>query len=245
MAKLKTRTGTKEHKVVSPEEWLAARKALLAEEKRFTRRLDRLKRRRRALPWMKVEKDYVFDGPDGKESLADLFAGKSQLIVYHFMFAPDDTEGCPHCSFWADHFEGARLHLPHRDTALVVISRAPLRRLSRFKRRMGWKFKWLSSGRSEFNYDLGVSFTPEEVRAGNIIYNYAKSDIPAEDREGISAFYKDKAGTVYRTYSTFARGIDTINTTYSFLDLTAKGRDEDPERAQAWVRHHDRYPRRK
>jgi len=245
MAKLRTRTGTKEHRVVSPKEWLAARKALLAEEKRLTRLQDRLKKKRRDLPWTRVEKDYVFDGPDGRETLADLFGGRSQLVVYHFMFGPDDAGGCPHCSFWADHFEGARLHLPHRDTTLVVISRAPLRKLARFKRRMGWKFKWVSSGGSGFNYDYRASFKPEDVRAGNVFYNYAKSDMPMEDREGISAFYKDGTGTVFHTYSTFARGIDPINTTYNFLDLTARGRDENPEMAQDWVRHHDKYPKRR
>jgi len=242
MATLKTRAGTKKHKVVSPTEWHAARKALLAEEKKVTRLHDRLKQRRRNLPWTKVDKDYVFDGPKGRESLADLFGGKAQLVVYHFMFDPTDAEGCPHCSFWADHFEGPRLHLPHRDTALVVISRAPLAKLERFKRRMGWKFKWVSSGRTDFNYDFGVSFTPEDVRAGRIVYNYARSDIPSEDREGISAFYRDRDGAIYRTYSTYARGIDRVNATYSFLDLTARGRDEDPEMAQDWVRYHDAYP---
>ena len=156
MAKLKTRNGTKEHRVVSSKEWLAARKRLLIEEKRLTRQHDKVRQRRRELPWIKVEKDYAFDGPDGRESLAQLFGGRSQLVVYHFMFSPEDDEGCPHCSFWADHFEGARLHLPHRDTTLVVISRAPLRKLERFKRRMGWNFKWVSSGRNEFNFDFGA-----------------------------------------------------------------------------------------
>lgn len=245
MAKLKTRTGTKEHRVVSPTEWLAARKALLAEEKKLTRLQDQLKRRRRDLPWTKVEKEYAFEGPNGKESLSGLFDGKSQLVVYHFMFSPEDADGCPHCSYWADHFEGARLHLPHRDTAFAVISRAPVKKLERFKRRMGWKFKWVSSGRNEFNYDYGVSFTPEDVRDGNIFYNYAKSDIPSEDREGISAFYRDRTGAIFHTYSTYARGIDPVNTTYNFLDLTAKGRDEDPEMSQDWVRYHDKYPKRK
>ena len=244
MAKLITRTGAKKHKVVAPKQWLAARKALLAEEKRFSRLRDQLNRKRRALPWKRVDKDYVFDGPDGKETLADLFAGKRQLLVYHFMFHPDDREGCPHCSFWADHFDGAGLHLPQRDTTLVVISRAPRAKLARFQRRMGWKFKWVSSGRNDFNYDFGVSFRPADIRAGRVIYNYAKSDIPAEDREGASAFYRD-GRTVYHTYSTFARGIDLLNTTYNFLDLTAKGRDEDPEMAQNWVRYHDKYRTRK
>jgi predicted dithiol-disulfide oxidoreductase (DUF899 family) len=242
MAKLRTRSGTQEHKVVSPREWRAARVSLLAQEKKLMRLHDKLKRKRRALPWTRVEKEYVFDGPDGRQTLGELFGGKSQLLVYHFMFGPRDGQGCPHCSFWADHFDGARIHLPHRDTSLVVVSRAPLRKLRRFKRRMGWRFKWVSSGGSDFNYDLGVSFKPADVRSGNIRYNYAKSDIPSEDREGISAFYRDKSGTVYHTYSTFARGIDMMNTTYNFLDLTAKGRDEDPDWPQGWVHHHDRYP---
>lgn len=231
--------------MVSPKEWLAARKALLVEEKKFTRLHDRLKQKRRSLPWTKVEKNYVFDGPDGKETLADLFAGKKQLIVYHFMFAPEDAEGCAHCSFWADHFDSLAFHLPQRDTALAVISRAPAKKLARFKRKMGWKFKWVSSGRNDFNYDFHVSFTPEDIRAGNVVYNYAKSDMDMEDREGASAFYKDKSGAVFHTYSTHARGIDLLNTTYNFLDLTAKGRDEDPKRSQDWVRYHDRYRTRK
>jgi len=240
MAKLTTGTGTSDHQVVSHQDWVKARTEFLLKEKEFTQLRDQLSRQRRELPWEKVEKNYVFDGPNGKESLADLFAGKSQLVVYHFMFAPEDDEGCPHCSFWADHYDGATLHLPHRDTTFVVISRAPYRKLARFQRRMGWKFKWVSSGKTTFNYDFGVSFHPEDIRAGRIVYNYAKSDIPAEDREGASAFYRD-GRTVYHTYSTFARGIDLLNTTYNFLDLTAKGRDEDPEMAQDWVRHHDRY----
>ena len=201
---------------------------------------DQLKAKRRALPWTRVEKKYVFDGPDGPETLAQLFAGKRQLLVYHFMFDPGDAEGCPHCSFWADHFDGAGLHLPQRDTRLVVISRAPRRSLARFQRRMGWKFKWLSSGKTDFNYDFHVSFRPEDLRAGQAVYNYAKLDMDIEDREGLSAFYRDQ-GVIYHTYSTFARGIDPLNTTYNFLDLTAKGRDEDPERSQSWVRYHDKY----
>jgi predicted dithiol-disulfide oxidoreductase (DUF899 family) len=245
MAKLTTRTGTTEHKVLPAKEWLAARKALLAKEKKHTRLQDKLKQMRRDLPWARVEKNYVFQAPKGGETLAELFEGMSQLVVYHFMYGPDDSEGCPHCSFWADHFEGARLHLPHRDTAFVVVSRAPIGKLERFKRRMGWKFKWVSSGMNEFNYDFGVSFSAEDVQSGNIRYNYAKSDIPSEDREGISAFYQDRTGAIFHTYSTYARGIDTVNTTYNFLDLTAKGRDEDPEMAQDWVQYHDKYPKRK
>ncbi len=245
MATIITRDGAKEHKVVSSKQWLAARKKLLTAEKKLFRLHDQLKQKRRALPWTRVAKDYRFDGPGGSETLAQLFAGKRQLIVYHFMFAPEDSAGCPHCSFWADHFDGATLHLPQRDTALVVVSRAPLKKLARFKRRMGWKFKWVSSGRSDFNYDLGVSFKPADLRAGTAIYNCAPLGMDIEDREGISTFYKDRSGTVFHTYSTFARGIDLINTTYNFLDLTAKGRDEDPEMAQNWVRYHDTYPSRR
>jgi len=243
MAKLTTRTGSISRKVVSPNAWHAARQALLVEEKQLMRLHDQLKKKRRALPWKKVEKDYRFDGPEGVERLVDLFAGKRQLIVYHFMFPPEDDDGCPHCSFWADHFDGANVHLGQRDTTLVAISRAPWKKISRFRRRMSWKFKWVSSGRTDFNYDLGVSFKPETVRAGQAVYNYAPLGMDIEDREGLSVFYRD-GRSVYHTYSTLARGIEVVNTTYSFLDLTAKGRDEDPEMAQDWVRYHDEYPKR-
>ena len=245
MATLTTRNGPEEHKVVSPKAWLAARKALLVEEKKFTRLHDRLKARRRALPWTQVEKEYVFDGPEGKETLRGLFAGKRQLIVYHFMFGPDWREGCPHCSFWADHFDGPGPHLAQRDTAFVVVSHAPFKKLAQFKRRMGWKFKWVSAARNDFNYDFHVSFAPEDVRTGNIFYNYAKSDIPMDELPGVSVFYRDRTGAVYHTYSAYSRGIDSMNTTYHLLDLTAKGRDENPERPQDWVRYHDKYPKRR
>ena len=245
MATLTTRNGPKEHKVVSPKEWLAARKALLVEEKKFTRLHDRLKARRRALPWTRVEKEYVFDGPEGKETLAELFAGKHQLIVYHCMFGPDWREGCPHCSFWADHFDGPSPHLAQRDTTFVVISHAPRKKLAAFQRRMGRKFKWVSSTRNDFNYDFHVSFAPEDVRTGNIFYNYAKSDLPMDELPGVSVFYRDRAGAVYHTHSAYSRGIDSMNTTYHFLDLTAKGRDENPERPQDWMRYHDKYPKRR
>ncbi|MGD1087320.1 MAG: thioredoxin family protein [Verrucomicrobiota bacterium] len=233
--------GTKEHKVVSENEWLAARKALLAKEKKFNRLRDQLNQQRRNLPWVKVDKEYIFDGPNGNETLAGLFGGKSQLIVYHFMFGPGWKEGCPHCSFWVDHFEGALVHLNQRDTTLAVISRAPLKEIAPFKKRMGWKFKWLSSFKSDFNFDYHVSFTPEEIKSGTLSYNYGKIKMKIDELQGTSAFYKDKSGDIFHTYSTYSRGIDLLNTTYNFLDLTAKGRDENPDRTQDWVRYHDQY----
>jgi predicted dithiol-disulfide oxidoreductase (DUF899 family) len=241
MAKITTFNGTKEHKIVSQKEWLAARKRLLAKEKKFSKLRDELHRQRRDLPWEKVEKDHIFDGPGGKETLADLFDGKSQLIVYHFMFGPGWNEGCPHCSFWADHYDSVAVHLGHRDTTLVVVSRAPLKEIQAFKKRMGWCFKWVSSNQNDFNFDLFVSFTPEQIRSGKLFYNYASLDMDIDEREGVSAFYKDQGGQVFHTYSSYARGIDLLNTTYNFLDLTAKGRDENSDRPQDWVRYHDKY----
>jgi predicted dithiol-disulfide oxidoreductase (DUF899 family) len=241
MAKLITFDGTKEHKVVSQKAWLAARKRLLVEEKKFSRLRDRLNQQRCNLPWVKVEKEYVFDGPDGRETLAELFGDKSQLIVYHFMFGPGWGEGCPHCSFWADHYDSVNIHLGRRDTMLVVVSRAPLKEIEPFKKRMGWRFKWLSSNRNDFNFDFHVSFTPEEIKSGKAIYNYAPLGMDIDEREGVSAFYRDGNGDIFHTYSSYARGIDLLNTTYNFLDLTAKGRDENPDRPQDWVRYHDQY----
>jgi len=241
MPKLKTINGTKERKVVSQKEWLVARKRLLVEEKKFSRLRDRLNQQRRNLPWVKIEKEYVFDGPDGKETLAELFGNKSQLVVYHFMFGPGWGEGCPHCSFWADHYDSVNVHLGQRDTTLVVVSRAPWKEIAPFKQRMGWRFKWLSSNRNDFNSDFHVSFTPEEIKSGKAIYNYAPLGMDIDEREGVSAFYRDRGGTIYHTYSSYARGIDLLNTTYNFLDLTAKGRDENPDRPQDWVRYHDQY----
>jgi len=241
MAKIKTFSGVKDHKVVSQKEWLAARKRLLAKEKKFSKLRDELTRQRRALPWEKIEKEYVFDGPNGRETLAELFCGKSQLLVYHFMFGPDWGEGCAHCSFWADHFDSVNAHIGQRDTTFVVISRAPLKEIKPFKKRMGWHFKWVSSFNTDFNFDFNVSFTPEQRKSGKAIYNYAPLDMDIDEREGASAFYKDSKGDIYHTYSTYERGIDLMNTTYNFLDMTAKGRDENPERTQDWVRYHDRY----
>lgn len=227
------------HPVVSPAQWQAARAALLKKEKEFTRLRDALSRDRRALPWEKVERSYVFDGPSGPESLSDLFAGKSQLVVYHFMFSPDDDAGCKHCSFWADHYDAMLPHLAHRDVSFVVISRAPLAKIAAFRQRMGWTFKWLSSGNNSFNYDYRVSFAPADFDTP--VYNAGTLAPGMADREGLSVFTKDASGTLYRTYSTHARGIDMINGTYQILDLVPKGRDEDPEAPQDWVRHHDRY----
>lgn len=230
-------------KVVSQKEWLAARKKLLVNEKKFSKLRDELNLQRRKLPWVKIEQNYAFQGPKGRVSLAQLFGRKSQLIVYHFMFGPDWKEGCPHCSFWADHYDSVDLHIGQRDTALAVVSRAPWKEIAPFKKRMGWKFNWVSSAGSTFNFDFNVSFTPEQLKNRTAIYNFTTLDMDIDEREGVSAFYKDKNGDVYRTYSSYARGIDLMNTTYNFIDLTAKGRDEKPGAAQDWVRYHDRYKR--
>jgi predicted dithiol-disulfide oxidoreductase (DUF899 family) len=239
----KISSANQDHAVVSHEKWLAARTAFLAKEKEFTRLRDDLSRQRRQLPWEKVEKTYVFDGPRGKESLDDLFEGRSQLAVYHFMFSPDWSEGCPSCSFWADNFNGIDVHLKHRDAAFVAISRAPLSKLQAYEKRMGWSFKWLSSGQNDFNYDYGVSFRPEDTAKGNVVYNYKKDPkMNMADREGMSVFSKDARGQIFHTYSTYARGIDILNGAYNWLDMVPKGRDEDHlEFTQAWVRRHDRY----
>jgi len=229
------------HPVVSRDKWLTARTRLLKKEKSFSRARERLAAERRALPWVKVDKDYVFEGPKGRETFADLFAGRSQLLVYHFMFGPRDHVGCAHCSFWADHFDSAMLHLPQRDVTMLVVSRAPLKKLTPFKTRMGWKFKWVSSHGSDFNYDFNVSFTDAQVRTGKQFYNYRLGPAFCADREGISAFYKDDRGEIFHTYSCFARGIDMVNTTYQFLDLVPKGRDENPDMPQSWVDFHDKY----
>ena len=232
----------RQHKVVSREEWLALRKAHLADEKKFTKARDELSRQRRDLPWVRVDKAYVFEGPSGKETLADLFDGRSQLIVYHFMFGPGWEQGCKSCSFVADHFDGAAVHLAQRDVTLVAISRAPLPELEAFRRRMGWRFKWVSSFGSDFNRDYHVSFTPEEMAKGPVYYNYDSSRFGSEEAPGASVFYKNETGDIFHTYSVYARGLDILLGTYNFLDLVPKGRDEDKlEFTMAWVRHHDRY----
>jgi predicted dithiol-disulfide oxidoreductase (DUF899 family) len=228
-------------KVVSHDEWMQARQALLAREKEFSREREALALARRGLPWEEVTKDYVFDGPEGKLTLPDLFDGRGQLVVYHFMFPPEWDAGCPHCSFWADSFDGTPVHLRARDTSFTAISRAPIEKIAAYRQRMGWSFPWVSSGQTDFNYDFGASFTPEEVASHAPVFNYG-SEPGFEDREGISVFARDEAGPVFHTYSTYARGIDPVNGTYQFLDLVPKGRDEpsdgDP---QFWVRRHDEY----
>jgi predicted dithiol-disulfide oxidoreductase (DUF899 family) len=240
--KVKTSGGVAVHRVASAKEALKARMAFLAKEKKFTKEKDRLARARRGLPWVEVEKDYIFEGPGGPVKLADLFGKKSQLVVYHFMFAPEWEQGCPHCSFWGDHYSGPAMHLPQRDVSFTAISRAPIEKIEAFKKRMGWTFPWVSSGGSDFNYDFHASFTEEDNQKGTSFYNYRKGDTGSSDREGASVFYKDEGGKIYHTYSTFARGIDNLNTTYHFLELVPKGRDEEGlEFTQSWVRHHDRY----
>lgn len=230
----------KNHRVVSHQEWLSARMEFLAKEKEFTRLRDELSRQRRELPWEAVPKQYVFEGPEGQQTLAELFAGKSQLVVYHFMFAPEWDQGCEQCSHWADTFNGIPLHLRHRDVSFVAISRAPLPQLEAFKRRMGWSFKWVSSFPNDFNFDYYASFTPQELESGGAFYNYRKGQKDSTDREAVSVFYQDERGAVFHTYSCYARGIDLLNATYNYLDLTPKGRDEAGI-GPGWVRHHDRY----
>jgi predicted dithiol-disulfide oxidoreductase (DUF899 family) len=235
-------TDLKDHPLVSHQQWLAARTAFLAKEKEFTRLREELSRQRQALPWERVEKQYVFEGPNGKESLADLFDGRSQLVVYHFMFAPEWDEGCKHCSFWADNFNPIAIHLNHRDASFAAISRAPISKIERFRTRMGWTFKWVSSGQNDFNYDYQASFTPDQIASGTAVYNYAKLNMDMSDLQGVSVFYRDDTGVLFHTYSSYARGIDMMNTAYQYLDLVPKGRDEDHlDFAQEWVEYHDRY----
>jgi predicted dithiol-disulfide oxidoreductase (DUF899 family) len=223
--------------VVGHDEWLEARKQLLAKEKEFTRARDELTRQRQALPWEPVENDYVFDGPNGNEALADLFDGRSQLIVYHFMFAPEDDVGCKSCSFWADNFNPNVIHLNARDVSFAAVSRAPLDKLEAYRERMGWNFHWVSSGATDFNFDYGASFKPEQQ--GEDVYNYGTLAPRIADREGLSIFARED-GSIFHTYSAYARGIDLVNTAYNYLDLVPRGRDEG-DQGQAWVRRHDEY----
>jgi len=236
-------TRAMEHsKIVSPAEWLAARKELLKKEKEFTRLRDQLSQQRRDMPWEKVEKAYVFDGPKGKETLADLFGGRSQLIVYHFMLGPDWKEGCPSCSLISDHIDGSVVHLAARDVRLAVVSRAPLAQIEAFKKRMGWRFHWVSSNVTDFNYDYHVSMSKEEIGKGEVYYNYGMQKFPSEERPGTSVFYKDAAGNIFHTYSSYGRGLDILIGAYNWLDIVPKGRDEEGlAHTMAWVRHHDKY----
>ena len=232
-----------QHRIVSHDEWLALRKQLLVKEKEFTRLRDRLATERRALPWVRVEKSYVFDGPDGKETLADLFGGHSQLIIKHFMFGPDWSEGCVGCSFGQDHVDGILVHLAHRDVSYVAVSRAPLPEIQAFKKRMGWQVKWVSSFGGDFNFDFHVSFRPEEIAKGEAYYNYETRKIGIDELSGNSVFYKDVNGDVFHTYSSYGRGGEDMLSTYRFLDIVPKGRDETGPNHNLtdWVRHHDRY----
>ncbi len=230
-----------DHPVVSRQEWYAARKRLLAEEKALTRQRDEVARQRRALPRVKVTKRYRFEGAEGPQSLGDLFAGRSQLLVYHFMYGPDWEEGCPSCSFWADSFEGLLVHLARRDATLVAVSRAPYGKLAAYRQRMGWSFPWYSSHGSDFNFDYRVSYTPEQVESGNAEYNFAPAKVP-DELPGVSVFHRDAAGELYHTYSTYARGLDMLNAAYQYMDLLPRGRDEgELPWTMAWLRRHDQY----
>ncbi len=230
------------HKIVSHEDWTEARKALLAKEKKLTRQRDALSRARRELPWERVEKAYTFDGPEGRESLAELFAGRSQLIVYHFMLGPGWQEGCKSCSFLTDHFEPAVVHLAHRDVTMIAVSKAPLAEIEAFRERMGWAFKWVSSFENAFNSDYHVSFSEDELARGEVYYNYAMTKFPGTEAPGLSVFLKDGDGQIFHTYSCYARGLDPLITAYNYLDLVPKGRDEDGlSFTMEWVRLHDSY----
>jgi predicted dithiol-disulfide oxidoreductase (DUF899 family) len=231
-----------DHMIVAHEQWIEARKELLAEEKRFTTLRDELSRRRRELPWEAVDGEYVFEGPNGTQTLPELFDGRSQLVVYHFMFDPEWDEGCPHCSFWADNFDPNVVHLNAHDVTLIAVSRAPFPKLAAYRQRMGWSFPWISSSHTDFNYDFGVSFMPA-MQANGGVYNYRRESSLGSEREGVSVFFRDETGSVFHTYSTYARGIDMLNAAYNLLDLTPKGRDEEDRDPQYWVRRHDEYAR--
>ena len=231
-----------DHEIVGHEEWVKRRKAFLAREKEFTRLRDELSAARRELPWERIDKEYVFDVPGGARTLAELFDGRRQLLVYHFMYGPDWDAGCPSCSFWADNFERNVIHLAHRDITLVAVSRAPVETLEKYKERMGWTFTWASALNSDFNQDFEVSFDPEDIAAGEVRYNYGPSSFSSEEAPGISAFYRDDDDTVFHTYSSFARGLDMINAAYHLMDLAPLGRNEDGlPYTMAWLRRRDEY----
>ena len=229
-------------KTVSRQEWLTSRLELLKEEKEFDRKRDQLSRKKRNLPWVRVEKEYTFETTSGMAKLSDLFGECSQLIIYHFMYGPDWNDGCTNCSFWADNFNGINIHLNHRDINLVVVSRAPLHILQAYKNRMDWDFNWVSSFNSDFNFDYQVSFTPEEMEKGEMFHNFHMEKFSMEEAPGISVFYKNDQGEVFHTYSTYRRGLDMFNGAYHYMDITPKGRDEDDlSYTMAWLRRHDQY----
>lgn len=233
---------TLHHPIVTRDRWVAERKALLAREKEMSRLSDQLARDRQKLPWVLVDKPYVFDTPTGKRTLADLFEGRRQLIVQHFMLAPGWEEGCVGCSFMADHVDGALPHLAARDLSFVAVSRAPLAEIERFRSRMGWQFPWVSSNGCEFNFDFHVSFTEEERQRGEVFYNYGMTAFPHEEAPGVSAFYRDERGQVFHTYSTYGRGVELMMGAYDLIDIAPKGRDEAGlSHGMDWIRHHDRY----
>jgi len=230
------------HKVVSHDEWVAARKKHLAKEKEFTRLRDQLSRERRELPWELVEKDYTFEGESGKVSLHDVFGGRSQLVVYHAMFNPETADAaCYACSWWMDNFNGITVHLNHRDITMVAVSRAPYPAITAYKKRMGWSFPWFSSAGSDFNFDHHVSFTPDELNAGKVEYNYRLTPWSGSEAPGISVFLKD-GDKIYHTYSTYERGLDMLNVAYHYMDLVPKGRDEGEGGLDTWLRRRDEYP---
>ena len=233
---------TSKPKIVSSSQWLSARLKLLRQEKKYTRQRDQLTERRREMPWVKIGKKYRFDSPQGKVTLADLFEGRSQLIVQHFMLGPGWEEGCKSCSFMMDHLASTVVHLKARDVSFAAISHAPLAEILPFKQRMGWDVNWVSSHGTDFNFDFHVSFTEKELAGGKVEYNYTRQPFPHEEAPGISVFTRNSAGTVYHTYSTYGRGVDVAMLTYNLLDLVPKGRDEDEdEYGMQWVRYHDRY----
>jgi predicted dithiol-disulfide oxidoreductase (DUF899 family) len=228
-------------RIVSRDEWLAARKQHLSKEKELTRLRDDLSAERRELPWVRVDKPYAFEGSKGKETLADLFDGRSQLVIYHFMFGPEWEQGCPSCSWAADNIDGNVVHLNARDVTVAMVSRAPLALIEAFKRRMGWRFKWVSSYGTDFNYDYHVSFAKEEMAKGNVHYNFGPNGFPSDEAPGVSVFYKNGEGEIFHTYSSYARGAESLLGGYYFLDIVPKGRDEEKPWTMSWVRHHDRY----
>ena len=239
-----------EHRVVSHEEWLEARRRHLAEEKKFTRQRDELSQARRDLPWELVGKDYSFAGPDGTETLSNVFAGRGQLVIYHAMFNPATASehtswsrdaACLACSFWMDNFDRVVIHLNHRDITVAAVSHAPLSKIEAYRKRMGWDFPWYSSVGSDFNFDYAVSFTTAQLNSGKAEYNYRVEPIGVSERPGVSVFIKEK-GSIYHTYSSYARGLDMLNVAYHYMDLVPKGRDEDESGGMAWLHRHDEYP---